>query len=280
VALSAACGLATLVNPYHIELYAVVLDYATHQAPLSLIRELQALEFRAAWEWVVLGLALTSAFCLGRKRPLSSFDVLLLAAAAYFTFRGRRDVWMMALAAAALVPVGQSGERLAEERAVSGLRFTLTRRRAAFAAVAVLLLALGIGWAKGLSEESLERAVAETYPQAAVAVIEERGYAGPLFNDFNWGSYLMWQLPRLKVSIDGRSNMHGDQRVQQSFDTWAALPGWEQDRELAAAKVVLANKATALAAQLRVNPHFQIVYEDDLALVLVPAPAAPLALRN
>ena len=49
---------------------------------MFLIREMQALEFRAAWEWTALAAPrLATAFRLGRKQPLSSFDVLLLAGA-------------------------------------------------------------------------------------------------------------------------------------------------------------------------------------------------------
>ncbi len=268
VALSAVCALATLINPYHAEIYNIVLLYANHQAPANLIRELQALEFRAAWEWAVLALALASAFCLGRKRLLSSFDILLLAAAVYFTFRGRRDVWLMALAAAVLIP---GTRRLLP--AVSGspvsLSFKLTRRRVAAAAAAVILLTLSLAWSRELTEANLRQAVAETFPQHAVAAIEKQGYVGPLFNDFNWGGYLMWELPRIKVSIDGRSNMHGDERVQQSFDTWSANPGWEKDAELAAANLIIANKTTPLAGLLRFDRHFALAYEDELSLVFV-----------
>ena len=44
------------------------------------------------------------------------------------------------------------------------------------------------------------------YPARAAAFDESRGYGGPLFNDFNWGGYLIWRLPGLPVSVDGRTN--------------------------------------------------------------------------
>ena len=48
-----------------------------------------------------------------------------------------------------------------------------------------------------------------TTPPRAAAVIEQRGYRGPLFNEYGWGSYLIWRLPALPVSIDGRADLHG-----------------------------------------------------------------------
>src|SRR5205823_10767632 len=45
VVLTGACLLATLVNPYHVRLYGVVLEYATQPGPYRWVSELQAPEF-------------------------------------------------------------------------------------------------------------------------------------------------------------------------------------------------------------------------------------------
>ena len=58
------------------------------------------------------------------------------------------------------------------------------------------------------------------------AFVAERGYSGPLFNDFNWGGYLIWALPQLPVAIDGRTNLHGDERIQRFGSTWAGSPSF------------------------------------------------------
>src|SRR5262249_49812139 len=109
VALAVACLLATLVNPYHVRLYGVVLEYATQPGPYRWIKELQAPEFREVCEWLMLALFGAAAFALGRRARLSSFDVLLLAAAALFAFRAKRDIWFMAVVAAAVLSM--SGPR-------------------------------------------------------------------------------------------------------------------------------------------------------------------------
>ncbi len=263
MAISSACALATLVNPYHFTLYGIVWDYATHEAAPALIRELAALEFRSAWEWAVLGLALACAFRLGRLERLSTFHVLMLGFAAFCTFRSRRDVWLMALSAAALLPPHGSFAR--SKTRVRGFHLTLPR----LASVGALVIgtAAFIVWTKGLSEASLENAVGEVFPVQAVAAIKARGLNGPMFNDYDWGGYLMWALPDVKVSIDGRANLHGDQRLQGSANTWLGLSGWTDDPELAAARLVVANKATALAQLLRRDVRFELVHEDALAQV-------------
>jgi hypothetical protein len=42
------------------------------------------------------------------------------------------------------------------------------------------------------------------YPAAAVKYLEENPCPGNLFNDYNYGGYLIWRLPTQKVYIDGR----------------------------------------------------------------------------
>src|SRR5581483_7091072 len=68
MALSAACALVTLINPYGVKLYGVVIEYATQATPFKVVEELKAPEFRDYREWVVLALALLTAFALGRKQ--------------------------------------------------------------------------------------------------------------------------------------------------------------------------------------------------------------------
>jgi hypothetical protein len=266
--LAAACLLATLFNPYHLRLYQVVLDCMALQASAFPINELQSLEFRSAWEWAVLGLALLSAFRLGRRQRLSSFQVLLLAGAVICAFRSRRDVWLVAVAAAALIP---SGKRRATNGNVAILEgpFPLTRKRLAAAALVVMAMAGLMAWSRNLSEPELRRAVAEAYPTRAAAYVQSRGWRGPLFNDYNWGGYLMWQLPALKVSIDGRASLHEGRRLQRSADTWAGNPGWQDDPELAAANVVIGWRSAPLATLLRTDDRFELAFEDDLAVVFV-----------
>ncbi len=42
------------------------------------------------------------------------------------------------------------------------------------------------------------------YPYQAAQYIKEKQPAGKLFNEYNWGGYLIWQLPEKQVFIDGR----------------------------------------------------------------------------
>jgi hypothetical protein len=263
VALTAGCALATLANPYHVRVYGVVLEYATQPGPFRFINELKALEFRELPDWVMLGLAGGAAFALGRRRRLSSFDVLLLAAAAFFAFRARRDLWFLVLASVAILSA--TGLRVVP----AAERFPLTGRRLAALAAALAVLIALTARARGLSAANLERKVAGVFPAEAADAVAQHGYAGPLYNDFNWGGYLIWRLPQLPAAIDGRTNLHGDERILRFGATWSGAPGWQDDPDLCAAGVVLAPADTPLSSLLATDPRFRLVHEDALAKVFV-----------
>ena len=266
VALSLACGAATLINPYHMRLYTVVLDYATQPAAFQLVNEARAMDFRGTVDWIVLGLAGSAAFALGRRRRLSAFEALLLASAAYFSFHTQRDLWFVLLAAMAI---------LTAEPCFPGFfieRFPLTRQRLAALAMGVVLVIGATSWRRNLSPSRLDLAIVEKFPARAADYVEDHDLEGPLYNHFDWGGYLIWRLPHLKVAIDGRTNLHRDERLLRSVETWAGERGWDSDPELRAAKVVIASAKGPLASLLRLHEGFNLVYEDCLAAVFVATP--------
>ena len=257
------CALATLLNPYHVRLYGVVLEYAAQPGPYNLINELKALEFRGPYDWATLALAGAAAFALGRRRRLGSFEVMLLVSSAYFSFRARRDLWFVVVAALAILASGP-------HTAVSEVqRFRWTPLlRLAWAAALIALTAVAV-WRQDLSEAQLQRTVAAVYPARAADFVIEQGYTGPVYNHLNWGGYLIWRWPNLPVAIDGRTNLHGEQRLQRNDDAWDARPGWHEDPELATANLVIGAPSLPLTALLRRDDRFELKYEDAQAVVFV-----------
>lgn len=268
VVLTIACLLATLCNPYGRHLYGIVVEYATQSGAYDLVEEHLAMDFRAWWNWALLALALGAAFAVGRRRRVSSFEVLLLIAAAYFSFHSRRDLWFMVLSALAILTTGERSLTLLPER------FPLAPHRVLALGIGVILVLVVIGWQKNLTLTRLNQAVEDKYPVQAADFVAKRGYGGPLYNPFDWGGYLIWRLPDLPVAMDGRTNLHGVERIMRSFKTWSGQPDWDGDPELQAARLVIGNAKSPLARLLRSDPRFQLVYEDQLAVVFV-APLTP-----
>jgi hypothetical protein len=268
--LAALCLAATLVNPSHVQLYRVVVEYATQSGPFHGINELRAMEFRETADWVVLLLGAAAVFALGRRRRLSSFEMLLLASAAILAFRSRRDLWFLVLASSAILASGVASAP--REEALGALTRPRSPSDWRCWVIATVLLGGLIGllaWQRDLSEENLRRKVAGVFPVESAAVLAARGSAGPLFNDFNWGGFLIWSLPQLPVVLDGRTNLHGDERILRIGNTWAAGPGWRDDPDLASAGVVLADAKSPLGCVLVLDERFELVHEDVVARVFV-----------
>ncbi|MGH7831881.1 MAG: hypothetical protein ACREP8_17095, partial [Candidatus Binatia bacterium] len=171
-------------------------------------------------------------------------------------------LWVVVVAAAVIIASGRS-------RVSAVDAFPITPLRASLIAAAILATLSSVAWFRNLSEANLEEAVAKRYPVSAAALVERRAYPGPLYNHFNWGGYLIWRLPHLPVAIDGRTNLHGDKRMERSFNTWAGRHDWSSDPELAAARLVIGNVNHALTSLLRFDPRFELVYEDKVAAVFI-----------
>jgi hypothetical protein len=164
-------------------------------------------------------------------------------------FRARRDVWFTLLAAAFII-----SEYLIVRFPADALRWTPVKMLAVLGGITI---GVGmIGWYRQLSEPYLRE------------FVRQNRYGGPLFNSFDWGGYLIWSLPEIPVSVDGRGNIHG-YRVERSRQTWTGSSGWNSDRELMDSRIVIAEVRWPLTSLLRMDSRFKLVYEDGTAAVFV-----------
>src|SRR5438552_416250 len=249
-----------LATPYHVWIYRPLLDHVMQAGTFDLITELHALLFRGPADWCVLGMTLGAAFVLGRRRSLPPFQVFLLCAGAVVSFRAARDVWFVVVVSAAII---------ASAPKPAAIEYRLTARQLATALALAASIALGFALLRDLSPRMLEAGIAKEFPVVAAAVVDERRYAGPLFNHYDWGGYLIWRLRDLPVSMDGRANVYGPEKIKSSINTWQGGRGWDSDPELGRAGVVIASRRMALAELLRRDSRFQLAYEDDVAAVFV-----------
>ena len=257
-----ACSVATLLTPYHYLLYKQVLDYITQTGAFFNIAEMHPMFFRSPDSWLVLLLTLTSAFILGWRRSWLPFPMLLFLMSTILAFRARRDSWVLALTAIWIV--GDSVRALCQRRFPA---FTNGQIAASVIGVAGILFIFSI--ARQISGPTLQAIIGAKFPVRAVDYVNANQLPGPLFNDIDWGGFFIWSLPRLRVVIDGRTNVHGDERLERSLNSWQGGPGWDSDPDLVRAKLVIADKRRALTSLLRVLPGYKIVYEDNMSVVFV-----------
>lgn len=261
IGLTVFCILSTLLTPHHVKLYAVVAELSAQTGMWEYTQEMQAPAFRTAADWAMLAVFCVALIQLGRRLLIvSSFEVLLLLVAAASAFRGQRDVWFLILASLAVLVPMQARESMRQWTILppSGL---------VPVCVAVAIGSILILGYRGISEAEIQHNTEKLYPIAAAAFVERQQYAGPLYNHFNWGGYLIRRLPHLKVSMDGRANVHGDERIKQSLATWEGGPHWNNDPDLNQAALVIASRHHALTSILQLDPRFRLTYQDDTSSV-------------
>jgi hypothetical protein len=264
-AIFAACLAATLVNPYTVGLYRVIFNYTQSTYAYTTIVEFQAPDFRQVPHYIQLLLVAAAAFLMGRRK-ICPYKLALLAITSLVSFRSVRDVWFACIPAAAII--AYSVRRSEAEEGASALD-TKAPHLGPVLAGALSVIALS-GVDNGLSNRALFRTVQNFYPVEAVKFIQEHHLSGPLYNNFNWGGFLIGNLPEYPVSIDGRTDLYGDDYLREEMDTLAGRRS--DDRALNQANLVLLPSDLPLCSALRTSPQFRLVYTDNMAMVFIRNP--------
>jgi hypothetical protein len=257
-----ACAAAVCLNPYGPGIYRIAWHMGSQQGVLDTVSEMLALPFREPADFVLLFLALAAAGVLFRYRRMPPFETLMLALAAVLSFRSRRDLWVMAITAGAILSAGLPAREANKDEAKQ------PRWSAALSALTVALAFAASLALLHLNDGRLRKLLAEKMPVQAVEVVKDRHYTGPLFNTYDWGGFLIWNL-REPVSIDGRAGLYGDQAIARSRETWGGAANWASDPDLRTAGVVIAPDQAALTQLLRTDARFELAYEDKVAAVFV-----------
>ncbi|MGA8085866.1 MAG: hypothetical protein WCA10_01080 [Terracidiphilus sp.] len=254
------CIVATLINPYGLKIYKVAYDLVSQGASLPQLPELSAISFRSLDDWCVLFLALSGAVVLARVGRPSFFEVVLLAFSILVSFRSQRDIWVLAIAGAAIIAAGLTQSH--------GDPFQLKASAIPFVVSASVAFAWLAFFAKGINNSELQEKLSSSLPVQAVETIKQQGWVGPLFNDYGWGGYLIWSLKK-PVSMYGRNTVYGVENVLRSNATWNGLGGWDSDPELLEANLIVASSGAPLIQLLRLQPCLQLAYRDKVAEVFV-----------
>ncbi|HZP60613.1 MAG TPA: hypothetical protein VFB27_09860, partial [Opitutaceae bacterium] len=142
------------------------------------------------------------------RAPRSAWEAAVLGVLALISIQHLRHTPLFGLANLMLTPphLASAAARLAPR--CRGLA-DLSRRPAIRRLLAAALFAAGVGAAIGsafprgrhLFTMAVER---DSFPETAVAFIHDHGLYGRTIIYFDWGQYVLWELPENPVSFDGR----------------------------------------------------------------------------
>jgi len=109
--------------------------------------------------------------------------------------------------------------------------------------------------------------VKQDYPEAAVSWISRNKPQGQMFNSYNWGGYLIWDLQDYPVFIDGRADLYGDEIIGEWWQIVSASDEGFALIDQRDINFVLLEPGTPIVDALA-EQGWSVLYQDDLSSLL------------
>jgi hypothetical protein len=275
---TALCAAAVVINPFGVRLYAIPFQTVSIGVLQNFIQEWQSPNFHLISVQVFLWLLLAAfgAVALGKRLP-DLTELITLGGFTYLALLAARNISIVALMAAPLI---------ARHLAAAVADWHTSRPRLAalldppplptnprslllnWGLLAVVALAAVVKAADATSAAANEKVLAAQSPVGAADYLAQAQPAGPLFNAYNWGGYLMWRLyPQYPVFVDGRTDLYADELLSQYLNTVAGNAGYADLLNEHGINLVLVETGAPLLARLDQAGGWRSVYSDDMATI-------------
>ncbi len=268
--------MATLLSPYGIDNWLVVLNALRVHALRSVIQDWQPLTHSAAVQWTtnregivpyacVFGMmgAFTVSFLMhpaGDDLPLAAIAALMSAAA----FAAVRNMPLAVIACAP--PVARHFELvfagLRERAAANGARLRPPLERSEvnpwLAGGGAIALALYLGLFSARIATDMD------YPSGATAYMKAHHLHGNVLVNFNWAEYFIWQEPESRVFIDGRNDsVYAPQILDQYLNFYFARSDASEILRRYPNDFVLIPPKSKADGVITKTAGWKLIYQDD-----------------
>ncbi|MDX1600183.1 MAG: hypothetical protein R3191_01575, partial [Anaerolineales bacterium] len=130
---------------------------------------------------------------------------------------------------------------------------------ATLATIGMVTLALG-------PQSDLYRFDEAKFPVAAAEWLNEKAPPGPVFNQFRWGGYLLYEHPDIPVFIDGQTDFYGEELTREYLTVLKANPGWDRVLEKHGVTWTFTRSSEPINQLLELDEDWERVYEDDVTI--------------
>ena len=275
-AMLTVAAIATLLNPYGLQLHAEVLAGATSPSLARQMGEFLPPDFQALAPLpFLLALLLSVALLAVSPKRLSAPRLLLVAVSLFLALRSFRNMalfgvtaWpLIALHAAEAWPRARRRFRWFAEVA----RVDRTTRPGLYALpLAVVLLAIGLNSGRLFGVQLIREDFSpRKFPIAAVAALRGAGLeADRIFESWEWGGYIMYAWPSARLVVDPLEFNDSTTTAYSTID--AVRPGWQDEIARWNIRTVIIHPDTPLARGLEREPGWEQWYSDSTAVVFRP----------
>lgn len=236
------------------------------------IVEWQAPDFHAFYlhPFIWLLLAALTAFGLAGKRA-DFTDLTLVALFAYMSLLAVRNIPLFALVTAPVI-VRYSSAAWDRWRAPadSNPKPTLNPRLTAIINWLILLVVAGLVLVRLVQSSDVavnERDQADYLPIDALTYLQETDLPGPIFNNYNWGGYIIWHLPQYPVFVDGRTDLFDDEFLRQYLSIYMGNAGWDEKLDFFGINLAIIEPDSGLAQEMERSDDWGKAYSDAISAV-------------
>ena len=208
-----ASVLATMVNIYGPRLYEEIFRTLFDSSLRYQITEWFPLQiYKLSWPFIILWIAGFWLFSRRKRSEWYSLPPLFFLASLSAT----RNVPLFVI-----VSVNKAGEYYEQALKEIPKKPPWLPRAFTWSSAAVIYLVSIWGFYGTSAPFSVDKE--DRFPKAAVAYLKKNRCQGNLFNDFNYGGYLIWKLPEQKVYIDGRMPSWRDEKGVRYLDRYRSI---------------------------------------------------------
>lgn len=279
---SVAAGLAVLLNPNGVDTWLIPFQTVGVKALQQFIAEWASPDFHDVAQqpllWMLFGLFAAVGFS---RRRLDGGDFLAVLVFGYAALVARRNFGPFALVSGPVLSryvwplLCEWWDRSATLRSrlklhqVEGGQTDLpqtVRKVINFLLVIMVALAALIKLYV-VTQPSLVNAYLQSgSPVGAVNWIRSQQPEGRLFNSYNWGGYLIWQLPEYPVFVDGRTDLYGDEVIGEWIRIVQAGEGWQDELDRWGVNLVLIEPDRPLVKALD-EAGWKLLYLDEMSVL-------------
>lgn len=275
----AASFLATFFSPSGPRIWEVIASLGSNAYITSKIPEYQSPNFHLPESWPFILILLFTIIGFSRAAQRVSWKEILLTSA--FTGLALYTSRMIPLFAIVVTPIAAmavaswvrgeypKSQLLTVQKNIARINFTSNGVIWIFVVVlvAAILLRTGKTVDPGGRGNIFDGGF---FPVEAVSWLETHPQSGHMFNEFDWGGYLLLKSwPRQQIFMDGHTHIYGEKLTREYEQVISVATGWDDILQKYDVRWAILRINSPLARTLASSSEWQTVYQDHTTIILV-----------
>jgi len=109
----------------------------------------------------------------------------------------------------------------------------------------------------------------QVFPVQAMDWLDANPQSGNMFNEFNWGGYILYQTwPKQKVFLDSQSDFYGEALMRDYEQIISARGDWESQLEKYKIDWLIIPVNSSLGIRLSENQNWETTYKDGTSVII------------